>query len=167
MHLPDVSTVLWRVQTKWTIALAPPLGSITMMVSWLRSAHVVVDVSDDPILNNTVPFGTGVIYSIILTYLLGLQNFNWEILETGVRVIDDNYVTEVTEKQLQQQLAVKHLSPLAEWALYRGKIINSFMALGHVTVTVTSRSSLAPGGHSVTCTAPGMHITKCSMQESP
>ncbi|EPS97295.1 hypothetical protein FOMPIDRAFT_92117 [Fomitopsis schrenkii] len=117
MHLPDVSTVLWRVQTKWTIALAPPLGSITMMVSWLRSAHVVVDVSDDPILNNTVPFGTGVIYSIILTYLLGLQNFNWEILETGVRVIDDNYVTEVTEKQLQQQLAVKHLSPLAEWAM--------------------------------------------------
>lgn len=134
---PMYSTVLWRAQNKWAIALAPPLGSITAIASWLGSAHAlegsvtVLSTSQTIplVIGNAVSLGAGVVYSVILTYLLGPQNFDWEILKTGVKVIDDSDVAGVTEEQLQQQLAVEHLSPLEERALYRGKVVGSFMAI--------------------------------------
>ncbi|KAH9920685.1 Sodium:solute symporter family-domain-containing protein [Fomitopsis serialis] len=135
---PMYSTVLWKAQNKAAIAIAPPLGSITAIASWLGSAYalegsVTVATTSQTlplVIGNSVSLISGALYSIILTYAVGSQNFDWEILKAGVRVIDDSDVAGVTEEQLKQQLAVEHLSPQDERALYRGKIIGSLMAIG-------------------------------------
>ncbi|KAI0727414.1 Sodium:solute symporter family-domain-containing protein [Fomitopsis betulina] len=135
---PMYSTVLWRAQNKWAIVLAPPLGSITAIASWLGSAYalegaVTINSTSQTyplVIGNAVSLIAGVVYSVILTYLLGPQNFDWEILKNGVKVIDDSDVAGLTEEQLQQQLAGEHLTPHEERTLYRGKIIGTAMAVG-------------------------------------
>ena len=134
---PMYSTVLWRAQNKWAITLAPPLGSVTAIASWLGSAYalegsVTITTTSQTIplvIGNAVSLVSGALYSIILTYVLGPQNFDWKILKDGVKVIDDSDVAGVTEEQLQQQLAVEHLSPQDERALYRGKIVGTLLAI--------------------------------------
>lgn len=134
---PMYSTVLWRAQNKWAIVLAPPLGSITAIASWLGSAYalegaVTINSTSQTyplVIGNAVSLIAGVVYSVILTYLLGPQNFDWEILKNGVKVIDDSDVAGLTEEQLQQQLAGEHLTPHEERTLYRGKIIGTAMAV--------------------------------------
>lgn len=49
------------------------------------------------------------IYSILITYLTGPQNFDWEIFQ-NIRAVDDSDVKGITQEQLAAQEAVEHSS---------------------------------------------------------
>ena len=47
------------------------------------------------------------LYSPVLTYLFGAQNFRWEKFEEGILVVDDSDVAGMTQTQLVQQSEVE------------------------------------------------------------
>ena len=137
------STVLWKKQNKIAQVAAPILGSITGFSCWLGSARALESVvtveSTGQVLPLVIGNGTsllcGILYSLILTYAFGPDDFDWELFKTGIRITDDSDVKNITAEQLAQQLKVEHLSPEEDTSLRRGKKQGIAMA------TVSSRQA--------------------------
>ena len=123
------STILWKRQNKVAIVVAPILGSITAIASWLGSANalegsVTIDTTSEVlplVIGNTVSLISGVVYSIICTYVFGPANFDWELFKKEIKISDDSDVKGLTEEQLAQQLKTEHLSLEDENSLRKGK----------------------------------------------
>lgn len=126
---PIYSTLLWERQNKIAITYAPVLGSITAIASWLGSTHrlegsVTVATTSQTIpliIGNGVSLVSGAIYSIILTFIFGPDDFDWSRLKTDVVVVDDSDIQGLTAEQLAEQNASELLTPEADRALKRGK----------------------------------------------
>ena len=75
---PIYSTVLWKRQNKIAVVVAPVLGSITAIASWLGSAYalegsVTVDTTSQIlplVIGNATSLLSGAIYSIVCTFQL-------------------------------------------------------------------------------------------------
>ena len=128
MVFPMYSTVLWKHQNKVAIVVAPILGSITAIASWLGSAKalegsVTIETTSailPLVIGNTVSLISGVIYSVICTYVFGPSNFDWERFKTEIKISDDSDVKGLTNEQLAQQFKMERLSPEDEISLRKG-----------------------------------------------
>jgi len=129
MVFPMYSTVLWRQQNILAATVAPFLGSITAIASWLGSAYalegtVTVDSTSAVlplVVGNSVSLVSGAVYSILLTYLFGSQDFDWSLLKTDICAIDDSDVKGVTSEQIAQQVVSEKLSLNDERALIHAR----------------------------------------------
>jgi hypothetical protein len=128
---PIYSTVLWKRQNKIAVVVAPVIGSITAIASWLGSAYALEGVVTITSTSQTIPLVignatslfSGAIYSIICTYVFGPDNFDWDKLLTDIIVVDDSDIKGLTSEQLAEQTLAERLSPEADRALKRGKIM--------------------------------------------
>jgi hypothetical protein len=126
---PIYSTVLWKRQNKIAVVVAPVLGSITAIAAWLGSTHALegsVTVASTSqtiplVIGNATSLFSGAIYSIICTYALGPDTFDWDKLMTDIIVVDDSDIHGLTAEQLAEQTAAERLTPEADAALKRGK----------------------------------------------
>lgn len=133
---PIYCTVLWKRQNKIAIIVAPTLGSITAIACWLGSAYalygsVTVATTSEIlplVVGNAVSLISGALFSIICTFVFGPDDFDWTLLQTGIRIIDDSDIKGLTEEQLAQQLAGETLTPETERSLKRGKFTAIIMA---------------------------------------
>lgn len=134
---PMYSTILWNKQNKAAILFAAPLGSLTAIACWLSSAYalegaVTVDTTSailPLVVGNSVSLFSGALYSILLTFIFGPDNFDWSRFKTELQVIDDSDIKGLSPEQLAEQVATKHLSPEDEKALRRGKKVGIVMAV--------------------------------------
>lgn len=126
---PFYCTILWSRQNKVALVCAPILGSITAIACWLGSTHALygtVSVATTSnilplVIGNAVSLVSGALYSIVLTFVFGPDTFDWDLLKTGIRVVDDSDIAGLTAEQIAQQLAGETLTPDAERSLRRGK----------------------------------------------
>jgi hypothetical protein len=126
---PIYSTLLWERQNKIAVVVAPVLGSITAIVSWLGSALALegaVTVASTSqtlplVIGNATSLFSGAIYSIICTYAFGPDHFDWNRLMTDIIVADDSDIRGLTAEQLAEQTSANLLTPEADRALKRGK----------------------------------------------
>lgn len=127
---PFYSTVLWKRQNKTAIIVAPILGSITAIASWLGSTHALYGEVTIATTSNILPLvvGNGVslicgaLYSIICTFAFGADKFDWERLKTDIQVVDDSDIQGLTAEQLAQEKAGEVLTPEQDKALRTGKV---------------------------------------------
>ena len=127
---PIYSTVLWKRQNRIAVVVAPVLGSVTAIASWLGSAYalegaVTVDTTSQIlplVIGNATSLLSGAIYSIICTFLFGKDTFDWQGLAAGIIVVDDSDIPGLTAEQLAEQTAKEHLTPEVARALKRGKM---------------------------------------------
>ncbi|KAJ9621346.1 hypothetical protein H2203_007398 [Taxawa tesnikishii (nom. ined.)] len=119
---PFYCTILWSRQNKVALVCAPILGSITAIACWLGSTHALygtVSVATTSnilplVIGNAVSLVSGALYSIVLTFVFGPDTFDWDLLKTGIRVVDDSDIAGLTAEQIAQQLAGETLTPDAE-----------------------------------------------------
>lgn len=71
---------------------------------------------------------SGAVYSVLLTLAFGSQNFDWSLLKTGIRAVDDSGVKGVTSEQLAQQMCGEKLSNEDEHLLVRAKKVGIVLA---------------------------------------
>jgi urea-proton symporter len=124
------STTLWKRQNKIAIVVAPVLGSISAIASWLGSAYalygsVTVATTNETlplVIGNAVSLISGALYSIICTFVFGPDTFDWSRFQTELRVVDDSDIKGLTAEQLAQEKAHEHLTPEQDRALRRGKV---------------------------------------------
>jgi hypothetical protein len=64
-----------------------------------------------------------------LTFIFGTDSFDWSRFRTEVKIIDDGDVKGLTQEQLDQQLAVEHITLETDMRLKRAKL----MAIGIAT----------------------------------
>ena len=129
MVFPMYSTTLWKDQNVVAVTAAPFLGSVTAIASWLGSAYALegtVTVNSTStvlplVVGNSVSLVSGAIYSLLLTYTFGTQDFNWDMLKNDIRAIDDSNVKGVTSEQLAQQVGSEKLNLEDEKALVHAK----------------------------------------------
>lgn len=134
---PVYSTILWSNQNKVAVIGAPILGSLTAIGSWLGSAYALfgeVTIASTSgiyplVIGNSVSLVSGCVYSIAFTYIFGQDHFDWSALKT-IKVVDDSDVKGLSKEQLEQQLAVEHLTPETERKLRKAK----FMAMAIAAV---------------------------------
>lgn len=55
------------------------------------------------VVGNATSLFSSMIYSPLLTFIFGPQNFRWEKFNEGIKAVDDSDVTGMTETQLAQQ----------------------------------------------------------------
>lgn len=126
---PIYSTVLWKRQNKIAVVVAPVLGSITAIASWLGSAKALegsVTITSTSqtlplVIGNATSLFSGAIYSIICTFAFGPDKFDWDRLMTDIIVVDDSDIKGLTAEQLAEQTLAERLSPEADRALRKGK----------------------------------------------
>jgi len=126
---PVYSTILWKRQIKVAVIVAPILGSITAIASWLGSAYALegeVTVASSSglyplVIGNSVSLVSGCVYSVLCTFIFGRDNFDWSLFKE-IKVVDDSDVKGLSAEQLAQQLAVEHLTPEIDAKLRRAKI---------------------------------------------
>lgn len=136
MVFPMYSTVLWGRQNVVAATVAPFMGSVTAIASWLGSAYALegsVTVASTSavlplVVGNSVSLVSGAIYSIVLTLAFGSQDFDWTLLKTAIRAVDDSDVKGVTPQQLAEQLGSEKLSTEDEHSLVRAKKIGIVLA---------------------------------------
>lgn len=136
MVFPMYATVLWRQQNVLAATAAPFLGSITAIASWLGSAYalegVVTIASTSAILplvvGNSVALVSGAVYSFLLTFALGFEDFDWNVLKTEICAIDDSDVKGVTSVQIAEQSSSEKLSLEDESALLHAKKVGIGLA---------------------------------------
>ena len=134
---PMYSTILWKKQNKAAILFAAPLGSLTAIACWLGSAYALegaVTVTTTSailplVVGNSVSLVSGALYSIMITFIFGPEDFDWERFKTDLKVIDDSDIKGLSPEQLAEQLATEHLSADDEKALTRGKKVGIVMAV--------------------------------------
>lgn len=63
------------------------------------------------------------IYSPILTYVFGPQNFRWSKFRENIYIVDDSDVVGMTEKQLSQQRHEDELTSEGSFRLKRARTI--------------------------------------------
>ena len=120
---PIYSTLLWKRQNKIAIIAAPILGSITAIGSWLGSAYslegsvtvATTSMTLPLVIGNAVSLISGTVYSIILTYAFGPDNFDWSRLMTDIVVVDDSDIKGLTQEQLAEQTKAEHLTRQETW----------------------------------------------------
>lgn len=136
MVFPMYATVLWGQQNVVAAGLAPTLGSVTAIASWLGSAYalegaVTVDTTSAVlplVVGNSVSLVSGAVYSVLLTFVFGSQEFDWDLLKTGIRAVDDSDVKGVTPEQLAQQIGSEKLSKEEERSLVQAKKVGIVLA---------------------------------------
>ncbi|KAE9986099.1 hypothetical protein BLS_000032 [Venturia inaequalis] len=112
---PIYATVLWKQQNTYAVVGAPILGLITSISSWLGSAHslygsITIDTMSMPlcqVVGQVTAIISPCIYSPLITYLTGPQNFDWEIFQ-NIRAVDDSDVKGITQEQLAAQQTIEH-----------------------------------------------------------
>ena len=93
--------------------LSTPLVFNGMLLSQLRCDRqgltcnqISIDTLGEPlplVVGNAVALFSPFVYSPLLTYLSGPQDFRWERFDQGIRAVDDSDVAGMTEEQLAQQ----------------------------------------------------------------
>ncbi|KAI9737371.1 MAG: hypothetical protein M1834_009525 [Cirrosporium novae-zelandiae] len=129
MVWPMYSTILWKRQNKAAICIAPVLGSITAISSWLGSAYafegsVTIATTSTAlplVVGNATSLVSGAVYSILLTFIFGPDDFNWSRFQTEIKVIDDSDVAGLTQEQLAEQMKKESLSPEEERSLHKAR----------------------------------------------
>lgn len=127
---PIYSTTLWKRQNRIAIIVAPILGSISAFACWLGSAYalygtVTVATTSETlplVIGNAVSLFSGAIYSIICTFAFGPDTFDWNRVQTEVKIVDDSDVKGLTAEQLAQEKAAEQLTPEQDLALRKGKV---------------------------------------------
>lgn len=127
---PVYATILWSNQNKVAVIAAPILGSITAVASWLGSAHAIfgeVTIASSSgiyplVIGNSVSLVSGCVYSVALTYIFGPDHFDWSAFKE-IKIVDDSDVKGLSKEQLEQQLAVEHITPEIDRRLRRAKIV--------------------------------------------
>ncbi|TID15089.1 sodium/proline symporter [Venturia nashicola] len=112
---PIYATVLWKQQNTYAVVGAPILGLITSLASWLGSAQslygsITIDTMSMPlcqVVGQVTAMISPCIYSPMITYLTGPQNFDWEIFQ-NIRAVDDSDVKGITREQLAAQQHIEH-----------------------------------------------------------
>lgn len=133
---PIYSTVLWKRQNKIAVVVAPVLGSVTAIASWLGSTYALegtVTIASTSqtiplVIGNATSLFSGAIYSVICTYAFGADDFDWDRLMTDIIVVDDSDIKGLTSEQLAEQTTAEQLSPEADRALKKGKRTAILMA---------------------------------------
>ncbi|KIV99330.1 uncharacterized protein PV09_08990 [Verruconis gallopava] len=133
---PIYSTVLWKRQNKVAIVVAPILGSVTAIASWLGSTHALegfVTVATTSrilplVIGNATSLFSGAIYSILCTFVFGPDTFDWKRLTTDIIVVDDSDIKGLSPEQLAEQAAAEHMTPEASHTLERGKLMAILIA---------------------------------------
>jgi hypothetical protein len=69
------------------------------------------------VVGNAVSLVKGAVYIIVLILALDSQNFDWGVLKTNIRAMDDSDVNGVTSAQIPQQSSSEKLSLEDESAL--------------------------------------------------
>lgn len=134
---PMYSTLLWKGQNRVAIVAGPVLGSLTAIACWLGSAYAlegsVTVTTTSAILPLVIGNGTsllsGAVFAILLTFIFGKDDFDWERFKTEIKVVDDSDVAGVTSEQIKQQLEMEHLAPGVEKKLIRAKKVGIIMAV--------------------------------------
>ncbi|EKM50427.1 uncharacterized protein PHACADRAFT_104356 [Phanerochaete carnosa HHB-10118-sp] len=111
---PIACTLLWRKQNTVAVVVAPLLGTATGLGCWIGSTrhwyHVTtIDTLGEPlplVVGNATALFSSMVYSPMLTYIFGAQDFKWEKFENIVAV-DDSDVAGMTKTQLVQQSKVE------------------------------------------------------------
>jgi Na+/proline symporter len=94
--LPATLTLMWNKQNWWAATLTPPLGFICSMIAWLVTAKheggeltVATTGANNPMLaGNVVALLSPLIFVPVLTYALGVQNYDWASMK-AIRKGDD------------------------------------------------------------------------------
>ncbi|PSR90574.1 hypothetical protein PHLCEN_2v4867 [Hermanssonia centrifuga] len=138
---PLACTILWRKQNTVAVVLAPLLGTATGIACWLGSTHHWFNVITVDTLGSVYPLVVGnatalispMIYSPILTYVFGPQNFRWSKFRENIYIVDDSDVVGMTEKQLSQQ---RHEDEITSEGNFRLKRARTIAAVASITVTL-------------------------------
>lgn len=139
--IPIYSTVLWKDQNVYAVVGAPLLGLATSLSCWIGSTKALYGSVSVYTMGNPLPQVVGqvtamlspAIYSPLITYLTGPQNFDWDRFKY-IRAVDDSDVAGMTAEQLAlQQNAEKVLSPEEDRKLRRERDI---AAMTSVTVAL-------------------------------
>ena len=68
--------------------------------------QISIDTLGEPlplVVGNATALFSPMLYSPVLTFLFGPQDFRWEKFDEGIRAVDDSDVVGITEAQLAQQ----------------------------------------------------------------
>lgn len=98
--IPATLTLIWRQQNWLAAAISPVLGLACALIAWLVTAQkqcgsLSVDCtgSNYPMLaGNVTALLSPIIFVPVLTYVFGVQNFDWSTLKTGISKADDTDV---------------------------------------------------------------------------
>ncbi|ODV87331.1 hypothetical protein CANARDRAFT_26737 [[Candida] arabinofermentans NRRL YB-2248] len=128
---PSAMTLLTDKQNAQAAIWSPILGTGFAIMSWLvctkkKFGSITVDntFEDDAMLTgNVVALLSPLIFSPVLTYAFGPQNFDWEILKTIKRVDESEEIAEATEPALDddEMQPVKSRLSVAAHEIYESK----------------------------------------------
>lgn len=133
---PVYSTILWSNQNKVAVIAAPILGSLTAVSCWLGSAYALsgeVTVASSSglyplVIGNSVSLVSGCVYSVACTYIFKPDHFDWSVFK-DIKIVDDSDVKGLSKEQLEQQLAVEHITPEIDRKLRRAKLVAMAIAV--------------------------------------
>ncbi|KAJ5758147.1 uncharacterized protein N7511_006841 [Penicillium nucicola] len=105
---PGAMTLLWKGQNHIAAAVSPPLGLAVSLIAWLVTAKkesgiLTVDTTgaNYPMLaGNVAALLSPVVFSPILTYAFGPQNYNYESMR-AIRKVDDSEVAAAAHVDLE------------------------------------------------------------------
>lgn len=126
---PVYSTVLWKQQSKIAAVGAPWLGLVTSVACWFGSSYKFggdISVASTSgiyplVIGNSVALVSGALYSVLLTFIFGTDNFDWSRFKTEIKTIDDSDVKGLTKEQLDEQLLHESITPEMDRTLKRAK----------------------------------------------
>ncbi|TFK53821.1 Na+/solute symporter [Heliocybe sulcata] len=142
--IPIACTILWRKQNTIAVVGAPILGTITGIACWLGVTsrwygQLTVDNLGTPhslLVGNVVALLCPIVYSPLLTYAFGPQDFDWGTLRDKIHVVDDSDVQGMTKEQLEQQREEDAMTPENNERMKRSRRIATYasiaMALGFI-----------------------------------
>lgn len=138
--VPLAMTILWKDQNVYAVVGAPILSFCSAMAAWLGYTYHHYGVVEIGALSNALPLliaqivalFSPLIYSPVITYLTGPQNFDWAKFK-DIQPVDDGDVAGMTQEQLADQmaeaLANAEMSPEQDRKMIRGRNIALYGSL--------------------------------------
>ena len=141
--LPAALTLLWSKQNWWAATLTPPLGLAVSLIAWLVTAkkeggNLSVDTTgaNNPRLaGNVAALLSPLIFIPVLTYALGVQNYDWESMK-AIKRADDHDVAAAANVDLEM-IPGGHAETAAEEEAELAMLLRAANIARYLTVFLT------------------------------